>query len=142
LLILWFGIGETSKIVLIFIACFFPIFISSEHGVGRVDRSLVRAGRLLGASERDILWKVIIPGALPEIFTGLRISLAISLLAIVAAELVAADKGLGFYILDSERTFHTVGVFVGIVTIAVIGFTLDLLVRKLWRRLMPWFGDV
>lgn len=141
LLILWFGIGETSKIVLIFVACFFPIFISTEHGVARVDRALVRAARLLGANERDILWKVIIPGALPETFTGMRISLAISLLAIVAAELVAAQRGLGFFILESQRTYDTVGVFVGIITIALLGFTLDVVMRMVRRRTIPWFEE-
>lgn len=138
LLILWLGIGEMSKVALIFIACFFPIFINTEHGAARVDRMLVRAGRLLGARQSDIVWKVIIPSALPDIFTGLRISLALSLLAIVAAELVAANKGLGFLILDAERRYDTPVVFVGIITIALLGFTLDVFVRKARERLMPW----
>lgn len=138
LLILWFGIGELSKVILIFIACFFPIFISTEHGVSRVDPVLLRAARLLGASQLDVLRKVIIPGAFPEIFTGLRISLALSLLAIVAAELVAANRGLGFLILEAQRTYDTVGVFVGIISIALLGFTLDFLMKQVRHRAMPW----
>jgi ABC-type nitrate/sulfonate/bicarbonate transport system permease component len=138
LMIIWFGIGNGSKIAIIFKACFFPILLNTVAGIRGVNPKLIQAGRSLGASEIQLWKKVILPAAMPVIFTGMRISTAISMMAVVGVELFSADSGLGFIIMDSQRAFATDKMFVGILTLSVIGFLMDYFARVLGRRFLSW----
>jgi ABC-type nitrate/sulfonate/bicarbonate transport system permease component len=138
LMIIWFGIGNGSKIAIVLKACFFPILLNTISGIRGVNLKLIQAGRSLGASELQVWTKVIIPAAMPVIFTGMRISTAISMLAIVGVEMFSADSGLGFVIIDSQRVFATDKMFVGILMLSVIGFFMDFLARIMGKRLLSW----
>jgi taurine transport system permease protein len=140
LLILWFGIGETSKNVMLFFAAFFIMVIAARSGVTGVRISKVHAAYSLGASKFQILRHVVIPNALPEIFVGMRVALGVCWGTLVAAELVGADVGLGAMIWQA-RTFFRNGIVVfGIIVIGIIGVILDLFMRKLEDRFIPWRG--
>lgn len=126
LAILWFGIGETGKIFIIFIATFFPILLNTISGVKSVDPVLVRAGQVLGCNNDWALFtKVILPAAMPTIIVGLRISFGTGWAAIIAAELVAAQVGLGYLISDGMEILRSDLVLVGMVTIGILGVMID-----------------
>ncbi len=140
LLILWFGIGETSKNVMLFFAAFFIMVIAARSGVLGVRISKVHAAYSLGASKKQILRHVILPNALPEIFVGMRVALGVCWGTLVAAELVGADVGLGAMIWQA-RTFFRNGIVVfGIIVIGIIGVILDQIMRKAEERFIPWRG--
>jgi ABC-type nitrate/sulfonate/bicarbonate transport system permease component len=138
LMFLWFGVGESSKIILIAKACFFPIVLNTIAGIKGVDAKLVQAARSLGAEGFRLWTNVLIPSAMPMIVTGLRISTAIALLSIVGMEMIAADSGIGFLIVDAQRVFATDRMFAGIIVIAVLGFYVDRMARYLQHRFMGW----
>jgi ABC-type nitrate/sulfonate/bicarbonate transport system permease component len=138
LMIIWFGIGNGSKIAIIFKACFFPILLNTIAGIRGVNSKLIQAGRSLGASELQLWKKVILPAAMPVIFTGMRISTAISMMAVVGVELFSSDSGLGFIIIDSQRAFATDKMFVGILSLSVVGFLMDYFARILGMRYLSW----
>lgn len=134
LAILWFGIGETGKIFIIFIATFFPIVLNTVSGVKGVDPVLIRAGRVLGCeSEASLFWRVILPAALPTIIVGLRIAFGTGWAAIIAAELVAAQSGLGYLIADGMEILRSDLVLVGMIAIGVLGVAIDAVFRLLSR---------
>ncbi len=135
---LWFGIGNTSKVMIIFKACFFPIVINTISGIKGVDSKLVQAARSLGANERQLWTRVLIPSALPMIITGMRISTAISIMALVGVEMLASDSGIGFLVIDAQRTFDTERVFAGIIVLSILGFFLDRIARVLESRILCW----
>jgi ABC-type nitrate/sulfonate/bicarbonate transport system permease component len=138
LMIIWFGIGNGSKIAIVLKACFFPILLNTIAGIRGVNLKLIQAGRSLGANEFQIWTKVIIPAAMPVIFTGMRISTAISMLAIVGVEMFSADSGLGFVIIDSQRVFATDRMFVGILMLSFIGFFMDCIARFIGKHFLSW----
>ncbi|QIV51903.1 taurine ABC transporter permease TauC [Klebsiella pneumoniae] len=142
LMVIWFGIGETSKILLIYLAIFAPVAMSALAGVKSAQQVRIRAARSLGASRAQVLWLVILPGALPEILTGLRIGLGVGWSTLVAAELIAATRGLGFMVQSAGEFLATDVVLAGIAVIAIIAFLLELGLRALQRRLTPWHGEV
>ncbi|ALR75644.1 taurine ABC transporter permease TauC [[Enterobacter] lignolyticus] len=142
LMVIWFGIGETSKILLIYLAIFAPVAMSALAGVKSVQQVRLRAAQSLGASRAQILWFVILPGALPDILTGLRIGLGVGWSTLVAAELIAATRGLGFMVQSAGEFLATDVVLAGIAVIAAIAFVLELSLRALQRRLTPWHGEV
>ncbi|MEZ7798081.1 taurine ABC transporter permease TauC [Citrobacter pasteurii] len=142
LMVIWFGIGETSKILLIYLAIFAPVAMSALAGVRSAQQVRVRAAQSLGASRAQVLWFVILPGALPEILTGLRIGLGVGWSTLVAAESIAATRGLGFMVQSAGEFLATDVVLAGIAVIAVIAFILELGLRALQRRLTPWHGEV
>lgn len=142
LMVIWFGIGETSKILLIYLAIFAPVAMSALAGVKSAQQVRIRAARSLGASRAQVLWWVILPGALPEILTGVRIGLGVGWSTLVAAELIAATRGLGFMVQSAGEFLATDVVLAGIAVIAVIAFALELGLRALQRRLTPWHGEV
>ncbi|MCY4764920.1 taurine ABC transporter permease TauC [Klebsiella aerogenes] len=142
LVIIWFGIGETPKILLIYLAIFAPVVMSTLAGVKSAQQVRIRAAQSLGASRAQVLWLVILPGALPEILTGLRIGLGVGWSTLVAAELIAATRGLGFMVQSAGEFLATDVVLAGIVVIAIIAFVLELGLRALQRRLTPWHGEV
>jgi taurine transport system permease protein len=140
LMVIWFGIGETSKILLIYLAIFAPVTLSTLAGVRNTQQVRIRAAQSLGASRWQLLRWVILPGALPEILTGLRIGLGVGWSTLVAAELIAATRGLGFMVQSAGEFLATDVVLAGIGVIAVIAFGLELGLRALQRRLTPWHG--
>src|SRR5215813_3291978 len=136
--ILWFGIGDAQIEYIIFLSAFFPIVLNSMAGARDTDRYLVRAGLSLGARPHDLVFTVLLPGAMPNIFTGLRIGLGIGWMALVAGELVAAPSGLGYLINNARTIFRSDYILLGMVLIGVLGLTLDRLMRHLMRIVMPW----
>ncbi|HBY1516247.1 taurine ABC transporter permease TauC [Klebsiella aerogenes] len=142
LVIIWFGIGETPKILLIYLAIFAPVVMSTLAGVKSAQQVRIRAAQSLGASRAQVLWLVILPGALPEVLTGLRIGLGVGWSTLVAAELIAATRGLGFMVQSAGEFLATDVVLAGIAVIAIIAFVLELGLRALQRRLTPWHGEV
>ncbi|RJT17270.1 taurine ABC transporter permease TauC [Buttiauxella izardii] len=141
LMVIWFGIGETSKILLIYLAIFAPVAMSTMAGVRSAKQVRIRAAEALGASRLQVVWHVILPGALPEILTGFRIGLGVGWSTLVAAELIAATRGLGFMVQSAGEFLATDVVLAGIGVIAVIAFCLELGLRALQRRLTPWHGE-
>jgi taurine transport system permease protein len=140
LVILWFGIDETAKIFLLFLAALFIMTIAARSGASSVRISKVHAAYSLGASRGQVLRHVILPNALPEIFTGLRTAMGVCWGTVVAAELVAADRGVGSMIMIAKNFLQTDTVVLGIVMIGLIGYAIEILMRWLERRLIPWKG--
>jgi len=138
LAIIWFGIGDTQNMFIIFLGAFFPIVVNTIEGVRSVDRPLVWGALTLGGTWAQVLREIILPGALPLILTGLRIGLGVGWMALVAAELVAASSGLGFLIEDSRNLLFTERVLLGMGLIGLLGLAMDRLMRLLERRLTPW----
>ncbi len=136
--ILWFGLGDEQNEFIIFLGMFFPILVNTIVGVKNIEPNFVRAARSLGASEWKVLWRVVLQGALPQIITGVRIGLGVGWMALVAAELVGANSGLGFLINDARSMLRTDIIAVGMLTIGIIGLVIDTAIRLLSRRLLPW----
>lgn len=141
LIVIWLGIGEMTKIILIYMAIFAPLTIATASAVRRVDPERIRAAQSLGASRDQIAWLVIFPSALPEIITALRIALGVGWSTLVAAELVAATRGLGFMVQSASQMLVTDVVVAGILVIALIALALELLLRWVQRRLTGWAGE-
>ncbi|WP_095597084.1 ABC transporter permease [Actibacterium pelagium] len=140
LVIIWFGIGETGKIILLFLASLWIMAISARAGVSGVNISKVHAAYSLGASKYQIMRYVIVPNSLPEIFTGARVAMGVCWGTVVAAELVAATEGAGMMIMVASKFQLTDIVLMGIILIGVIGFGIDILMRKAENWLVPWKG--
>lgn len=140
LIVIWCGIGELSKVLLIYLAIFAPLVIATATGVRGVDPAKLRAAQSLGASPAQLVRHVILPAALPEILTGLRIGLGVGWSTLVASELIAAQRGLGFMVQSAAQFLVTDVVILGILVIALVAFTLELGLRALQRRLVPWQG--
>ena len=140
LIIIWFGIWETGKIVLLFLASLWIMVIAARSGVSGVRLSKIHAAYSLGASKWQVLRHVIIPNSLPDIFTGARVAMGVCWGTVVAAELVAAEKGAGMMILVASKFQLTDIVVMGIILIGVIGYGIDILMRLAERRLVPWKG--
>jgi taurine transport system permease protein len=140
LIIIWFGIGEPSKVLVIAIAMLAPVALSTAAGVRSVSRERVDAARSLGATRAQVIRHVILPSALPSILTGLRIALGAGWSTLVAAELVAATRGLGFMIQSAAQFLVTDVVVMGILVIAIIAFALEFVIRRVERVLVPWAG--
>jgi ABC-type nitrate/sulfonate/bicarbonate transport system permease component len=136
--ILWFGIGDTQIVYIIFLAAFFPIVLNSMAGARDVDTYLVRAGQSLGARPGETFATIVLPAALPNIFTGVRIGLGIGWMALVAGELVAAPTGLGYMINNARTIFRSDYILLGMVLIGVLGLVLDFIMRKAALLIMPW----
>ncbi|AVP85338.1 MULTISPECIES: taurine ABC transporter permease TauC [Aeromonas] len=141
LMVIWFGIGETSKVLLIYLAIFAPVAMATLAGVQGARQVRLRAARALGANRWQVLWYVIVPSALPDMLTGLRIGLGVGWSTLVAAELIAATRGVGFMVQAAGEFLATDVVLAGILVIALIAFTLELGLRALQRRLTPWHGE-
>lgn len=136
--ILWFGIGEASKLFIITYGSFFPIFINTLAGVRYADPLLIQAASTLGASRPQIFVRVVLMSALPQVATGLRLGLGFAFLTLVAAELIASTQGLGYLIMDSRLTFQTDIGMVGIVSLGLLGFTMNAILVRLEKRVLAW----
>ncbi|MDX8521026.1 ABC transporter permease subunit [Mesorhizobium dulcispinae] len=140
LIVIWFGIGEPSKVLVIAIAMLAPVALSTAAGVRGVSHERIDAARSLGATRRQVVRHVVLPSALPSILTGLRIGLGAGWSTLVAAELVAATRGLGFMIQSAAQFLVTDVVVMGILVIATIAFALEFVIRRVERALVPWAG--
>ena len=140
LLVLWLGIGEASKIALLFLSGFPIMVVSAASAVRGVQEDRLRIARALGLSEYQVFWSVILPATLPALFTAARLTVGVTFGSLVAAEIVAASSGLGFLILNSSQYLRTNYVFMGIFVIGLIAFLLDRLTLALERFFVPWAG--
>lgn len=138
LLIIWLGIGEGPKLTLIGIGAFFPVFTTVVSGIRNVDRHLVEVGRAYGLKNWAIIRTIYLPAAAPQIFSGLRLGLAQSWLFLVAAELIASARGLGFLLIDSQSSARTDIVIFSILTLAILGKTTDLILAQIEKRVLAW----
>src|SRR5215813_10139752 len=141
LFILWFGIGEASKVFIIAFACSFPIILNTYAGVRGIDPTFFKASRSLGASPWEVTHSVVLRGSLPHIFTGLRLGWGMALIVIVAAEMIGAVRGIGYMVLESQQTFRIPRLFGSIVVIGAIGLLTDMGFRYLKVRIMPWYRE-
>ncbi len=138
LFIIWFGIGEGSKIATLAIGVFFPTVISTAGGVDNVPRSLIRMGQSFGLSRLAIIRSIVLPGALPAILSGFRISISIVIVLLVAAEMIGAQRGIGAFVLAEGNLYDTEGLVAGIVVLSVLGLVLSWLIGRLERALLSW----
>lgn len=141
LLILWLGIGETSKLAIVVLASFFPVYMNALAGIREADGKLVELGHTLDLTRGELALHILLPAALPGIVNGLRLGFGYSWRALVGAELIAASAGLGYLIIDASEMARTDRVFVGIFAIAALGAFSDWLFRRAAARLMPWRAD-
>lgn len=140
LLILWLGIGETQKIGIILLACFFPVFLGALGGISQADPKLIEVGRSCHMSSLEIMLRIVLPASLPAVVIGLRIGLGYSWRALVGAELIASSAGLGYLIVDAENLARTDIVLAGVIVIGVLGLIADMLAKVAIRWLAPWIN--
>jgi sulfonate transport system permease protein len=138
LFILWFGFGELSKILLIAKGAFFPIYVNAFLGIRGVDSKLYQVARILEFNRFNLIKKLILPAAMPNILLGIRLSLGVAWLGLVVAEIMGSSEGIGYMIMDARQFSQTEVVFVGIIIFAVVGKLTDSFVRQLETRLLKW----
>jgi ABC-type nitrate/sulfonate/bicarbonate transport system permease component len=139
--ILWFGLGDASKLMMIAITCVFPVISATFLGASSVDRYFVWSARNLGMSQRRLLWRIVIPAALPQILSGLQIAFPMAMIVTVVTEMITSGGGLGGYMMRSARFAMSEQVFVGIITIGTLGYVL-LTAFSYWRRyLLRWHTE-
>lgn len=138
LLVLWMGIYEGPKVTLVAIGAFFPVFTTVASGFMHTDKKLIEVGRAYGLSGRRLITGILLPAASPTIFAGLRLGLAQSWLFVVAAELIASSKGLGFLLIDSQNTSRTDILLLAIITLAILGKTTDFILATIEKRTLKW----
>jgi taurine transport system permease protein len=142
LMIIWFGIGETSKVLLIFLSVFAPVTLGARSGVRSAAIEQIHAAYSFGATRWQVLRHVILPAAMPEILTAMRIGIGFGWTTLVAAEMVAATKGIGYMVLSASQFLQTGVVIMGIIVIAGIAYLFDLLMRFIERKVVPWKGKM
>ncbi len=142
LMVIWFGIGETSKIMLIFLACFAPVALATRSGVLSASTDQVNAALSMGATRWQVLLHVVLPAATPEILVGLRIGMGVGWTTLVAAEMVAANAGLGQMVLNASNFLRTDVVVMGILVIGLFAVLFEVAMRWLERTLVPWKGKI
>lgn len=140
LVIIWLGIGEFPKVFLIYLAIFAPMAIAARAGVRSVSTEQIHAAYAMGATRGQVINQLIMKAALPEIFTGMRIGIGVGWTTLVAAEMVAANRGLGFMVLNAAENLESDTVIMGIFIIGIFAFAFDLLIRYLEKALIPWKG--
>ena len=142
LIIIWFGIGEVPKVTLIFLAIFAPLVLNTRAGVRSVALEQIHAAYSMGATRLQVIGHVIFPGALPEILTGMRIGIGFGWTTLVAAELIAAEAGLGAMIKAASDFLVTDVVILGIIMIGIIAYLFDLTMRRIETLVVPWKGKI
>lgn len=140
LLVLWLGITESSKITLLFLAGFAPIFIACVSGVKRINIDYLNASYMLGANKRQTFLNVILPAALPDIFTGIRTAIGVEYTTLVAAEMVAARRGVGWMVLDASNWLKSDVVFVGVIIMGITGILLNQIILLIEEHFVHWAG--
>ncbi|MFC3789296.1 ABC transporter permease [Paenibacillus sp. GCM10012307] len=139
-LVLWLGIEDASKIMLLFLAAFAPLYIAVVSGVKRVPSDRINGARSLGASKWKIYVHIILPSCLPEIFIGIRTAVGVAYTTLAAAEMVAAVTGIGWMVLDASKFLRSDIVFAGIIMMGLIAILIDIAIRSLERKIVPWSG--
>jgi taurine transport system permease protein len=142
LMVIWFGIGETTKIIVIYLAVFAPMALNARAGVRSVSIEQIHAAYSMGATRLQVIWHVILKGSMPEILTGMRIGIGFGWTTLVAAELVAAQAGLGAMIQQASDFLVTDVTILGIVVIGFVAYLFDLLMRWIEKVVVPWKGKV
>jgi taurine transport system permease protein len=140
LIIIWFGIDETPKVLLIFLSCFAPLALAARSGMRSASQEQINAAYSMGASYMQVIRHVILPSAMPDILIGMRIAIGFGWTTLVAAEMVAANLGLGQMVLNASNFLRTDIVIMGIVVIGVVAYLFDLLMRWVERKAVPWKG--
>lgn len=138
ILIVWLGIGHLSKIAVIFLGCILPVIVSSFNGARGVERHLVWSALIMGTGQRKLLWRVIIPAALPDILSGTRLALAVSFVLLVGSEMLAGNTGLGYLTYFLSEGGDLAGMFAAIFTLTLLGFLADRLYLRFMRRILIW----
>jgi sulfonate transport system permease protein len=138
LVILWFGIGEEAKIFLVSIGVLFPVYINTYHGVRTIDPALVEMARVYGLGPLALFWRIILPGALPSIFVGLRYGLGIMRLTLIVAETISASSGIGYMTMNAREFLQTDVVLLGIIIYALLGKLSDVVTKFCERAALAW----
>ncbi len=142
LIIIWFGIDELPKVLLIFLSCFAPLALAARSGMRSASQEQINAAYSMGASYMQVIRHVILPSAMPDILVGMRIAIGFGWTTLVAAEMVAANVGLGQMVLNASNFLRTDIVIMGIIVIGLLAFAFDLVMRYLEKVLVPWKGKV
>lgn len=142
LLVLWLGIDNTSKITLLFLAAFAPIYIACVSAVTKINKDYILSARSLGANQKQVFFNIVLPACLPEIFTGIRTAIGFSYTTLVAAEMVAATSGIGWMVLDAANFLKSDVIFVGILVMGISGILIDIGMRYFERKIIYWKGHV
>lgn len=140
ILVLWMGIGESSKLALLYLAGFAPVYISCAAGVMRLKEDYINGARTLGADKWQIFFYVVFPAALADVFTGLRTALGVEYTTLVAAEMVAATAGMGWLVLDASNYLRSDTVFMGVIIMGITGILLDKIIRAVEHKIVHWKG--
>lgn len=140
LLVLWMGIENNSKIALLFLACFAPIYVSCVSAVIKIKEDYINSAYTVGANKMQIFIHVIFPACLPDIFTGLRTALGVAYTTLVSAEMVAANSGIGWMVLDASRYLRSDIIFLGIIIMGITGVLLDKIIQFVENKIVPWKG--
>jgi ABC-type nitrate/sulfonate/bicarbonate transport system permease component len=138
--ILFLGIGNEMKIFVVFLACCFPILLNTYGGVRGIDPVLIDTGRTFGVGPLKALWQIILPAAMPNILTGMRISLGIALIVAIVAEMITGNSGIGYFILDMQRIFRVPEMFAGIFTLGLLGFLINFIFLRIEGHFLRWRG--
>jgi ABC-type nitrate/sulfonate/bicarbonate transport system permease component len=139
--VMWFGFFDTSKIVMIAFNTIFPIITATMVGVQNVEKEIIWSARNLGTGEREMLWEILLPAALPQIFTGLQVALPLALIVGILTEMAMGGYGVGGSMQTASRMADSVGVFAGIIEIAVVGYVMVKLMTMLRQRLLVWHQE-
>lgn len=142
LLVLWFGIDDTSKQILLFLAAFAPIYIACVSAVRKLNQDFVLSAKSMGANQRDVFFKIVLPASLPEIFTGIRTAFGVAYTTLVSSEMVAATSGIGWMVLDASNFLKSDVIFVGIIIMGISGVIIDAGLRFLERKIIFWKGHI
>jgi len=142
LLVLWFGIDDTSKVILLFLAGFAPIYIACVSAVTKINEDYILSAKSLGADKRKVFFKIVLPACMPEIFTGIRTSMGVAYTTLVSAEMVAATSGIGWMVLDASNFLKSDVIFVGVLIMGLTGITIDYGLRYLEKKIVYWKGYV
>lgn len=140
LLVLWLGINESSKITLLYLAGFAPVYIACVSGVRKIKEDYINGAYMLGANKQQVFYNVILPAALPDIFTGLRTAIGVEYTTLVAAEMVAAKTGIGWLVLDASNWLKSDVVFFGVILMGITGILLNEFILALERFVVHWNG--
>ena len=138
LAILWFGIGESSKLYIIFYGAFFPILLNTVDGIHNIDKRYLELGRVYEVDRWRLVWKVILPGALPSIFTGVRVGLGNAWVCVVAAEMIAATRGIGYMLSNGRSMSRADDVILAMLLIGIVGKIMDDILRIIPKIIMKW----
>ncbi len=139
-LILWLGIDESSKITLLYLAAFAPIYVSCVSAVNNINQDYILSAKSLGADQREVFFNIVLPACLPDIFTSIRTAIGIAYTTLVSAEMVAASSGIGWMVIDASRYLKSSVIFVGIILMGITGVLIDLSLRMMENKIVFWKG--